>query len=251
MALFDLTDRVAIVTGGSRGIGASIARGLAEAGACVTIASRKGDACEAMAQSLRDAGHQATAIATHIGRPAECQRLVQHTVETFGRLDIVVNNAATPLGGPLAETTPELLAKAFSVNVGGPLSVTQAALAHLEESPHASVINVISVGAFAGAAYLGAYTASKAALWNLTRTMAKEWAPLGIRVNALAPGPIETDMMAPTLNIAEFRSEIVDATLQGRIGSADELIGAALLLASDAGSFMTGSVLVVDGGTSA
>lgn len=249
--LFDLTDRVAVVTGGSRGIGLAIAGAFADAGASVVIASRKAEACEQAALAIRDAGGRALAVPTHVGRDDQVRALIEATVDEFGRLDIVVNNAANPLGGPLDTITAETFAKANEVNLGAPLTVSQAALEHLAASPAASIINVITVGAFAGAAYLGPYTASKAALWNLTRTMAKEWAPKGIRVNAIAPGPFDTDMMAATLLVPEFYEEIVDSTLFKRIGRPEEIAGAALLLASDAGSFMTGSVIVVDGGLSA
>lgn len=248
---FDLSGRVALVTGGSRGIGRSIAIGFAQAGANVVIASRKADACEAVAAEIVASGGSAIAVPTHVGRADQTQALTDAAMAKWGRIDIVVNNAANPLGGPLDSLTPEAFAKAYEVNVLGPLLVCQAALPALKASPCASVINMMSVGAFAGAAYIGLYTSTKAALWNLTRTMAKEWGADGIRVNALAPGPIETDMMAATLNVPQFHEEIVRSTIQGRIGDPDELIGAALLLASDAGSFMTGSVLVVDGGTSA
>lgn len=249
--LFDLKGRVAIITGGSRGIGRAIAGVFAEAGASVVVASRKADACEAAAKEIRDAGGQVLAVPTHVGRSEQVAALIDATVAEFGRIDIVVNNAANPLGGPLDSLTPEVFAKANEVNLGAPLAVSQAALRYLEASPAASIVNIITVGAFAGAAYLGPYTASKAALWNLTRTMAKEWADRGIRVNAIAPGPFDTDMMTPTLEVPEFFEEIRQSTLFKRIGDPKEITGAALLLASDAGSYMTGSVIVVDGGLSA
>jgi NAD(P)-dependent dehydrogenase (short-subunit alcohol dehydrogenase family) len=250
-ALFDLTGRTAIVTGGSRGIGQAIAGAFAEAGARVVVASRKADACEEAASDIRSRGGEALAVAAHVGRAEDIEDLVARAAEWGGGIDIVVNNAANPLGGPLMDVTEKAFTKSFEVNVLGPLRVCQAAMPHLEASGHASVINVMTVGAFRGAAYLGLYTSSKAALWNLTRTMAKEWGPQGIRVNAIAPGPFETEMMSPTLSIPEFRQQIVDSTIQRRIADVPEIVGAALLLASDAGSYMTGSCVVVDGGTSA
>lgn len=248
---FDLTGRTAIVTGGSRGLGRAIALGYAAAGARVVVASRKADACEAVAHEIRTVGSEALAVPTHVGRSDDIDALVAATVEWSGGIDIVVNNAANPLGGSLAEVTPLAFEKAYGVNVLGPLLLCQAALEQLTRSDHASVINVITVGAFRGGEHLGLYCSSKAALWNLTGIMAKEWARRGIRVNAIAPGPFDTDMMANTLDVPEFRSSIVAAAAQHRIAEPTEIVGAALLLASDAGSYMTGSVIVVDGGTMA
>lgn len=248
---FDLTGRVAIVTGGSRGLGRAIVRAFAEHGASVVIASRDAERCETAAAEVRSAGGEAIAVPTHVGRHDQLGALVERTVGHFGSLDVLVNCAANPLGGPLADMTPEALEASFRTNVTAPVLLGAAALPHLEASEHASVINVITVGAFAGAPYLGAYTAGKAALWNLTRTMAKEWGPMGVRVNAIAPGPFDTDMMAPSLGIPEFRQQIIDATIQQRIAEPDEVAGAAVLLASDAGSYMTGSCITVDGGTTA
>jgi NAD(P)-dependent dehydrogenase (short-subunit alcohol dehydrogenase family) len=246
---FDLSDRVAIVTGGSRGIGRAVALGFAAAGASVVVASRKQGACDRVASEIADAGGTALAVATHVGRADDLDALVAAVDDRFGAIDIVVNNAANPLGGPLAELTPLAFEKAYSVNVLGPVLLAQKALAHLRRSPHAAIINMITVGAFRGGAHLGLYCSSKAALWNLTGVMAKEWGPLGIRVNAIAPGPFDTDMMAATYAIPEFRDAVVDATVSKRIADPDEIVGAALLLASDAGSYMQGSVVTVDGGT--
>jgi NADP-dependent 3-hydroxy acid dehydrogenase YdfG len=178
---FDLTGRTAIVTGGSRGLGRAIALGYAAAGARVVVASRKADACEAVADEIRTAGGEALAVATHVGRSGDIDALVAATVEWSGGIDIVVNNAANPLGGSLADVTPLAFEKAYGVNVLGPLLLCQAALGALTHSDHASIINVITVGAFRGGEQLGLYCSSKAALWNLTGIMAKEWAPRRIR----------------------------------------------------------------------
>ncbi len=249
MPEFHLDGRVAIVTGGSRGIGRAIALGFAAAGASVVVASRKQDACDAVAGEIEEAGGSALAVATHVGRPDDLDALVAATVERFGAIDIVVNNAANPLGGPLADLTPLAFEKAYAVNVLGPTLLGAKALPHLSASPHAAIVNMITVGAFRGGAKIGLYCSTKAALWNLTGVMAKEWGPMGVRVNAIAPGPFDTDMMAATYAIPEFRAAVVDATIAKRIAGPDEIVGAALLLASDAGSYMQGSVIVVDGGT--
>lgn len=248
-ASFDLTDRVAIVTGGSRGLGRAIAEGFAAAGATVAVASRKADVCDEVVDAIRRSGGRALSVPTHVGRPDQVQALVDRVVAELGGIDIVVNNAANPLGGPVADVEPAAFDAAFRTNVQGPMLLGSAALPHLQASGRGSVINVITVGAFAGAEYLGLYTATKAALWNLTRTMAKEWGPLGVRVNAIAPGPFDTDMMAPTLDVPAFHRRIVEATVLGRIAEPVEVVGPALLLAGDAGSYMTGSCIVVDGGT--
>jgi NAD(P)-dependent dehydrogenase (short-subunit alcohol dehydrogenase family) len=247
-AQFDLDGRVAVITGGSRGLGRAIAEGFASAGAKVVIASRKAEVCEEVAQAIRDDGGDALAVATHVGRVEELTRLVDATVGRFGRLDILVNNAANPLGGMLTDLTELAFEKSYAVNVKGPLFLSAAALDHLSASGHGVIINVITAGAFNPGESLGLYCSGKAAVWNLTRVMAKEWASRGVRVNALAPGPFETDMMAATYAIPEFHSAIVQSTLLKRIATPDEIVGAALFLASDASSYMTGSVLPVDGG---
>ena len=247
--LFDLSGRTAIVTGGSRGIGRSMAMGFAAAGANVVVASRKADACAAVAEEIAAAGGQALAVPTHVGHEDEVTALVDTTVARFGGIDILVNNAANPLGGMVTEITPAAFDSSFGVNVKGPILLGAAAVDHLAASGHGSVINVISAGAFGPGEGLGLSCAGKAALRSLTRVMAKEWGPRSVRVNALAPGPFRTDMMAGALAIPDFYDRIVESTVQKRVAEPDEIIGAALFLASDASSYMTGSALGVDGGT--
>jgi NAD(P)-dependent dehydrogenase (short-subunit alcohol dehydrogenase family) len=244
--LFDLTGRVAIVTGGSRGLGRAIASGFAGAGAAVVVASRKYDNCVEVAREIEAAGGEALAVAAHVGRPDEIDALVEATVERFGRLDIVVNNAANPLGGMLTDITELAFEKSYAVNVRAPVLLGVRALDHLAASGHGVVINVITAGAFNPGESLGLYCSGKAALWNLTRVMAKEWAPRGVRVKA--PGPFRTDMMEPTYAVPEFHDSIVKSTLLKRIAEPEEIIGAALFLASDASAYVTGSVVGVDGG---
>ncbi|MCG7592852.1 SDR family NAD(P)-dependent oxidoreductase [Mycobacterium sp. C3-094] len=244
--LFDMSGRTVIVTGGTRGIGLALAQGYVLAGARVVVASRKADACEHAAAALRELGGEAIGVPTHLGEVDDLGALVERTVAEFGGVDVVVNNAANALAQPLGQMTPDGLTKSFEVNLRGPVFLVQAALPHLKASEHAAVLNMVSVGAFIFAPMLAIYASMKAALMSFTRSMAAELAHDGIRVNALAPGPVDTDMMRK--NPPEAIDGMVSGTLMRRLASADEMVGAALLLTSDAGSFMTGQVIMVDGG---
>lgn len=244
--LFDMSDRVVIVTGGTRGIGLALAEGYVAAGAKVVVASRKADACEQTAQHLRGLGGEALGVPTHLGDLDALDALVTQTVDRFGGVDVVVNNAANALAQPLGEFTPEAWAKSFEVNLRGPVFLVQKALPHLTASEHAAVLNVISAGAFLFSAWVSMYAAGKAALMSFTRSMAAEYATRGVRVNALAPGAVDTDMLRN--NTPEAQASMANASIQRRIASPDEMVGPALLLTSDAGSFITGQVVLADGG---
>jgi NAD(P)-dependent dehydrogenase (short-subunit alcohol dehydrogenase family) len=245
-SLFDLSGRVAIVTGGTRGIGRAVAEGFVAAGAKVAVASRKDDACAETAAALVAQGGDAIGVPTHMGELDALRALVDRTVEHFGRLDIVVNNAANALTLPLGQFTPEAWDKSYEVNLRGPVFLVQEALPHLTASPHAAVVNVISAGAFLFSANVAMYAGAKAALMSFTRAMAAEFAPLGVRVNALAPGAVDTDMMRK--NPPEAQERMAASSLQARAANPDEMAGPALFLVSDASAFMTGQVLIVDGG---
>jgi NAD(P)-dependent dehydrogenase (short-subunit alcohol dehydrogenase family) len=248
--LFDLTGRVAIVTGGSRGIGRSIALGYAAAGAKVVVASRKAEACDAVADEIVAAGGEALSVPTHLGDVEALAALVEATVARFNGVDVLVNNAANALAQNMGGYTMEAWQKSYDVNLFGPVLLAQHALPYLEKSPYGgTIINVISVGAFSASPRLAIYGSNKAALQHWTKSMAKELAHRGVRVNALAPGPFLTDMVKA--NGPDGMARMQSATALDRIADPDEIIGAALLLASKAGSFMTGSTLVVDGGLSA
>ena len=244
--MFDLSGRVAIVTGGSRGIGLSIAHGFTAQGAKVVVASRKADACDLAVAEVTEAGGEALAVPTHMGDLDSVNRLADATVEHYGQIDILVNNAANPLGVPMEDITPEIWDKSFTVNLRGPFFLFQRCLPALLESDHASVINVISVGAYIPAGNTSMYSAAKAGLLSYTRTMAGEYSSRGIRVNAIAPGTVDTTMTRNTG--PEAMARMADLSHIGRIGHPDELVGAALLLASDAGSYITGQCIIVDGG---
>ncbi len=244
--LFSLRGRVAIVTGGTRGIGRAIAEGFVAAGARVVVASRKADACAETEAHLRSMGGEVLGVATHMGELGDIAALVQRTVDAFGTVDIVVNNAANALAQPIGEFTPEAWQKSFDVNLRGPVFLVQCALPHLERSEHAAVVNVISAGAFLFSANVAMYAAAKAALMSFTRSFAADLAPRGIRVNALAPGTVDTDMVRE--NTPEMQRAMASASFLRRAAHPDEMVGPALYLASDASSFMTGQVLLVDGG---
>jgi len=244
--LHDLTGRTAIVTGGTRGIGLAIAEGLLAAGAQVAVASRKPDACASTEAHLRAMGGGAIGVPTHMGDIAAVNALVDRTVDEFGRLDTVVNNAANALTLPFGQLTVDAWDKSIGTNLRGPVFLIERALPHLEASGNAAILNVISAGAFLFAANTAMYNAAKAGLMSMTRSMAAVFAPKGIRVNALAPGTVDTDMVRN--NTPEAIESMTNASFMRRAAHPDEMVGPALLMCSDAGSFMTGQVVIVDGG---
>lgn len=246
-SLFDLSGRVAIVTGGSRGLGRAIALGFAEAGAKVVVASRKLDACEAVAAEIVALGSEALAVAARMQEPTDVTALVDETVARFGRLDIVVNNAATVLDRTIDGLDPAAFHGAFTTNLLGPLLLVQAAKAHLAASGHGSIVNVLSIAAGAGSPGRYLYPPAKAGLAQATRSLARDLGPSGIRVNAVSPGTFRTDMVTKAYDDATLERIARMAPL-GRIGDPREIVGPVLLLASDAGAFVTGTVITVDGG---
>jgi NAD(P)-dependent dehydrogenase (short-subunit alcohol dehydrogenase family) len=244
--LFDMSGRVVIVTGGTRGIGRALAEGYACAGAKVVVASRKPDACKEAEAHLRSLGAEAIGVPTHLGELDDLTGLVRRTVDEFGGIDVVVNNAATALAQPIGEYTPEAWQKSLDVNLRGPVFLVQEAIPHLKRSQHAAVLNVLSGAAFMFSSWVSLYATGKAALLAQTRSAAAELAPFGIRVNALSPGTVDTDMVRATA--PEKQQVMADIMLLKRMADPDEMVGPALLLTSDAGSFVTGQVLLADGG---
>lgn len=250
----DLRGRVAIVTGGGRGLGRAMAVGLAGAGASVVVCGRTKADLDALVAELGDA---AVGVVCDLARPEQIPAVVDAAVDAFGGVDVVVNNAVDPaFGRTLADTDPAFVQGALAVNVAAPLLLCQAALPHLERSGHASVVNVVTAAVWARGGRRDPsrpstgnpwYRISKEALWSLTREMAKEWAPLGIRVNALAPGPFESERP----RTPEIEELLRRSTLLGRLGAPAEIVPPVLYLAGDDSRFTTGSVLTIDGGLSA
>jgi NAD(P)-dependent dehydrogenase (short-subunit alcohol dehydrogenase family) len=245
-SLFDMTGRVVIVTGGTRGIGRALAEGYVAAGAKVVVASRKPEACKQTEEQLRGLGGEALGVPTHLGELAALRPLVEKTVDAFGGIDVVVNNAANALALPLGEYSAEAWAKSLDVNLRGPVFLVQEALPHLKRSRHPAVLNVLSGAAFLFSSTVSLYAIAKAGLMAATRAMAAEFAPHGIRVNALSPGTVDTDMVRK--NPAEAQAGMTKIQLMPRMAHPDEMVGPALMLTSDAGSFVTGHVVFADGG---
>ena len=246
----NLEGKVALVTGGSRGLGRAMVLGLARAGADVVIASRKLAGCEEVAAEVQAMGRQALAVSAHAGQMESLDALLEATYQRFGRLDILINNAGTnPVTAGLSDLTPELFQKVFEVNTKGPWYLASRAAPRMAQHGGGSIINVISVGGLKPPAYQGFYAGSKAALHALTKVMAAEWAHMGIRVNALAPGSYHSDMFDISAAVLPgFTEGSMAATLQKRIAETDEILGPVMYLASDMSSYTTGATLVADGG---
>lgn len=247
--LLDLTNQVAIVTGASRGIGEAIATAFAAAGARLVLASRKAEGLEAVAGQIRAAGGEAIAVACHTGRAADVEALVARAWETFGGVDILVNNAATsPHFGPLLDASESQWDKTFEVNVKGYVHAIRACVPLMRERGGGGrIINMASVAGRVPHTGLGVYGVTKAAVIMLTRTLAAELAP-DVRVNAIAPGLIETRFSEALRAEPAMKEKALASIPQHRIGQPDEIAGAALYLASDASRFVTGTVMVIDGG---
>jgi NAD(P)-dependent dehydrogenase (short-subunit alcohol dehydrogenase family) len=224
--------------------------GLAKAGAHVVIASRKLENCEQVAAEVRELGVEALACAAHAGQTESLDALLDATYARFGRLDILINNAGTnPVTAPLSDLTPELFQKVFEVNLRGPWYLASRAAPRMAQHGGGSIINVISVGGIKPPAYQGFYAATKSALNALTRVMAAEWAGMGVRVNALAPGSYHSDLFDNSAaQLPGFEEGSRNAALMKRIAETDEIVGSVIYLASEMSSYTTGSTLVADGG---
>jgi NAD(P)-dependent dehydrogenase (short-subunit alcohol dehydrogenase family) len=242
--------KVALVTGGSRGIGESIARALGQSGAKVAIASRKAEGVMAAAERLRAEGVEVAPFACHMGKSADVAELVQSVIAKFGKLDVLVNNAATnPYFGPMINSDDGALEKTVEVNVKGYLSAAKEVAKHLvDRGAPGSLINVASIAGLGAAPLQGLYAMTKAAVISMTQTLAVELGSSGIRVNAIAPGIVETRFASALVQNKDIISRYTERAALRRHAQPDEIAGAALFLASDAASYVTGHTLVVDGG---
>jgi len=248
--LFSLKDKVALITGSTKGIGLSIAETYAAAGAKVVISSRKAEVCEAVANELREKGFEAIAKPCHIGDKAQLQDLVDTTLATWGKIDVLVCNAATnPVYGPLSELTDDAWDKIMDTNVKSTFWLCNMVLPGMAEAGGGSVILLSSIAAIKGNDKIGCYGMSKAAEAALTRNLAVEWGPKGIRVNAIAPGVVVTDFAKALVEDPKRKAIVENQTPLRRLGQPIDIAGVAQFLATDASAYMTGQYLVADGGT--
>jgi NAD(P)-dependent dehydrogenase (short-subunit alcohol dehydrogenase family) len=243
----DATGKVVVVTGGSKGLGRAMALGFAEAGADVVVASRKLEACEAVAEEVRAQGRRALAVTAHVGDWDQCEALIDATVAEFGHVDVLVNNAGiAPVPPSLLDVTAELFDKTIAVNLKGPLRLTALAAQHMPAG--GAIINVSSKASLHPSSFTVVYAAAKAGLNALTRAAAQEYGRRGIRVNAIVCGTFHTDSFHASMPTEEGQAQMASGVALGRIADADEIVGTALYLASDASSYLTGELILLDGG---
>lgn len=244
---FDLTGKVAVITGASRGIGEAVAMKLAEYGAHCILVSRKTDALEAVAGKIRENGGKATAMACHTGYPERIEGLFTEIEAQFGRLDILINNAATnPHFGEMIEADAGIWDKTLDVNVKGPFFMVKYAVPIMKNG--GAIVNVASINGIRPGILQGVYSVTKAALISMTQVMARELAPRGIRVNALLPGLTDTKFAQAIISTDEIRDQAVSQIPMGRYAAPEEMAGAVLFLVSGASSFTTGANIICDGG---
>ncbi|MCC5808857.1 MAG: SDR family oxidoreductase [Ectothiorhodospiraceae bacterium] len=247
--MFDLKGKVAVITGSSRGIGRSIAEVYARHGAKVVISSRKPEPCQEVAEAIKAEGGEALAIPCHIGRKEELQALVDKTMEAWGRIDILVCNAATnPVYGSMAEITEDAFDKIMDTNVKSTWLLCNMVLPQMAERKDGSVILLSSIAGLRGSLTIGTYGMSKAAEAGLARNLALEWGPSNIRVNAIAPGLVKTDFAKALWEDKDRLQRVESRTPLRRIGEPEDIAGVALFLGSKAGAYVTGQTIVADGG---
>jgi NAD(P)-dependent dehydrogenase (short-subunit alcohol dehydrogenase family) len=241
------TGKVVVMTGASKGLGRAMALGFAEAGADVVVASRKLEACLEVADEIRARGRRALAVSCHVGDWDQCAALIEATVAEFGRIDVLVNNAGiAPVPPSLLGVTADLFDKTIAVNLKGPLRLTALAAEHMP--PGGSVINISSKASLHPTSFTVVYAAAKAGLNALTKAAATEFGARGIRVNAIVCGTFHTDSFHKSAPTEELQAQMASRISLGRIAGADEIVGTALYLASDASSYLSGELILLDGG---
>lgn len=248
--MFSLKDKVAIVTGSTKGIGKSIAEQMAKAGAKVVISSRKADACEAVLKEFQARGEDAIAVPCNVGVKEQLQHLVERTLAQWGRIDILVCNAASnPVFGPLIKVSDEAFDKIMLTNVKSVFWLSNMVIPQMAERGGGAVVIISSIGALRGSNVNGLYGTSKAAEAGLCRALAVEWGPKNVRVNCILPGLIKTDFARALWEDDERRKKREESTPLRRLGEPQDIGGVAVFLASEAAAFVTGQMIVADGGT--
>jgi 2-deoxy-D-gluconate 3-dehydrogenase len=246
---FDLSGKIGIVTGGGRGIGRAIALGLARAGASVVVTSRTQKEIDAVVDEIKKSGGKALAVLTDLTVNDQLENLVQATVKEFGKIDILVNNAARSFLRSLMDLREDGWDKVFDTNLKAVWLLSRLVARKMMEQKSGRIINITTVGAEKAELGMAAYGCSKAALKMLTRCMAREWAQFGIQVNAVGPGLTKTDFSKPIWSNPEVAKHVSAAIPMGRLAEPEEIVGSVLFLASDAARFITGHSIYVDGGT--
>lgn len=244
----DFQDKVVLITGGSRGLGKAMAEGFAKAGAKVIVSSRKLQGCQLLVSKIIEQGGDALAVAANTGSTEDLDRLVEAAVEHYGHVDILVNNAGINIAmGALTDFTPAAFDKMYQVNLRGPWYLASRLAPIMAEHGGGAIINVLSVAGLKPPAYMGFYAATKAALEAMTKVMAQEWAPMNIRVNALAPGSYHSDMTDAAIDaIPTMEEGMLEANLIKRIAATEEILNPVFYLASE--KYTTGITLIADGG---